>query len=192
MKLALVIAKNDLRRLFSSPLPWLILACVQFLLGIFFYLLLSRYMESTALYANRGITEVVIVGVLQISGLLMLLVSPFVTMRLFSDEIRSGSIKLLLSSPASVSSIVLGKYMAVMSFYMLIIAAIALMPISLGFGTMLDPGLLFSGFLGLALLLSVFACIGLFFSSLNHIVFRFFFDANFLSLFWFLHDLWTL
>ncbi len=168
MKLALVIAIHDFKRLFSSPLPWLILACVQFLLGIFFYLLLSRYIESTALYASRGITEVVIVGVLQIAGVLMLLISPFVTMRFFSDELRSGTIKLLLSSPASVTSIVLGKYLAVMSYYCLIAVAIALMPASLAAGTSLDSGLLFSGFLGLLMLFSVFACIGLFFSSLNH------------------------
>ena len=114
MKSIAAIAKNDLRRLFCSPLPWLIFASIQFLLAVFFYLLLSRYMESSSIYAERGLTQIVVVGVLQVAGLLMLLVSPFVTMRLFSEELRSGTIKLLLSSPVSIVSIVLGKYLAAM------------------------------------------------------------------------------
>lgn len=168
MKTAMVVARHDFKRLFVTPLPWVILACIQFLLALFFYRLLSAYMESPALYSARGISEIVVVGMLQIAGLLMLLVSPFITMRTFSDELRSGTIKLLFSSPLSISSIVLGKFLAVMGFFLLLAGLAALLPLSISTGTRLDAGLLFSGFLGLLLLFSLFTATGLFFSSLSH------------------------
>ncbi|MFT5132619.1 MAG: ABC-2 type transport system permease protein [Gammaproteobacteria bacterium] len=124
-------------------------------------------MESGPWYAGRGLTEVVVVGLLQITGIVLLLISPFVTMRLFSDELRSGTIKLLLSSPVSITEIVLGKFLGAMTFLLILIALISFMPFSLIAGTSLDLGLLASGLMALVLLSSVFAAIGLFVSSLS-------------------------
>jgi len=89
-----LIAANELRRLFKSPLAWFILATVQFLLAIFFYLLLSQYMQPAS--AGKGLTEVVVSGMYQIAGVIMLLVSPLLTMRLITEELRLGTIKLIL------------------------------------------------------------------------------------------------
>ena len=58
------IATNEVRRLFLSPFAWIILAAVQFMLAVFFYLLLSKFMEATTWQNNRGLTEVVVVGLL--------------------------------------------------------------------------------------------------------------------------------
>ena len=167
MNSTIVIAHNEFRRLFVSPFAWIILATVQFLLAIFFYLLLSKFMDSGAWGAGRGLTGIVAVGLLQIAAIVILLISPFITMRLFSDELRSGTIKLLLSSPVSITELVVGKYLGAMAFYLILLALVALMPLSLMTGTSLDPGLMASGLLGLILLSSAFASIGLFISSLN-------------------------
>ncbi|HIF51139.1 MAG TPA: ABC transporter permease [Thiotrichaceae bacterium] len=159
------IAANELRRMFKSPLAWIILATVQFLLAIFFYLLLSQYMQPVN--ASSGLTEIVVSGMYQISGVIMLLVSPLLTMRLITEERRLGTIKLLFSSPISITELVLGKYFGMIAFYCLILVMISLMPASLLFGTQLDLGQIASGLIGLLLLTSSFAAIGLFISSLT-------------------------
>ncbi|NOG60634.1 MAG: ABC transporter permease subunit [Proteobacteria bacterium] len=160
-----LIAGNELRRLFKSPLAWVILATVQFLVAIFFYLLLSQYMQPAS--AGTGLTEVVVSGMYQISGVVILMVSPLLTMRLITEERRLGTIKLLYSSPISITELVAGKYLAMSVFYILILAMISLMPASLLFGTQLDLGQIASGLIGLILLTSSFAAIGLFISSMT-------------------------
>ncbi|GJM05599.1 MAG: hypothetical protein DHS20C09_15950 [marine bacterium B5-7] len=160
-----LIATNELRRLFKSPLAWVILAVVQFLIAIFFYLLLSQYMQPAS--AASGLTDVVVSGMYQISGVVMLLVSPLLTMRLITEERRLGTIKLLISSPISITELVLGKYVGITIFYCLMLLMISLMPASLMIGTQLDLGQIASGLIGVLLLMSAFASIGLFISSLT-------------------------
>ncbi|MFT5396438.1 MAG: ABC-2 type transport system permease protein [Gammaproteobacteria bacterium] len=160
-----LIAANELRRLFKSPLAWVILAVVQFLIAIFFYLLLSQYMQPAS--AASGLTDVVVSGMYQISGVVMLLVSPLLTMRLITEERRLGTIKLLISSPISITELVLGKYVGITIFYCLMLFMISLMPASLMMGTQLDLGQIASGLIGVLLLMSAFASIGLFISSLT-------------------------
>ncbi|MDB9752218.1 ABC transporter permease, partial [Gammaproteobacteria bacterium] len=63
--------------------------------------------------------------------------------------------------------LVLGKYFGIITFYCLILLMINLMPVSLMFGTQLDLGQIASGLIGLSLLMSTFAAIGLFISSLT-------------------------
>ena len=167
MNSTITIAANELRRLFHSPFAWIVFAVVQFLLAIFFYLLLSKFMEPASWNLDRGLTETVVTGLFQIAGLVLLLVSPFVTMRLFSDELRSGTIKLLLSSPISIVELVLGKFLGALIYFLALIMIIAMMPLTLAFGTTLDPGLVISGLLALLMLSSAFASIGLFVSSLS-------------------------
>ncbi len=160
-----LIAGNELRRLFKSQLAWVMLAVVQLLLAIFFYLLLAQYMQPSA--ASAGLTAVVVSGLYQIAGVVMLLVSPLLTMRLVTEERRYGTLKLLLSSPVSITELVLGKYVGIMVFYCLMLLMISLMPASLAFGTQLDLGQIAAGLIGVLLLLSAFAAIGLFISSLT-------------------------
>ena len=163
------IATHELRRLFKSPLAWILFAVVQFLLAIFFLLILSKYMDPAAasLFANYGVTAFVVVGLLQIAGIILLLITPFVTMNTFSEERQSGCIKLLLSSPISVTELVLGKYLGVICYLFLLLSLIALMPLSLLMGTELDLLQLLAALIGLVLLTSSFAAIGIFVSSLT-------------------------
>ncbi|MEJ2094684.1 MAG: ABC transporter permease, partial [Gammaproteobacteria bacterium] len=97
----ITIAAHELRRLFKSPLAWIILGVVEFLLAVFFFLLLNQFLNPVPWYAGRGVTEIVVAGVFQVSGIIILLIAPLVTMRIFSEERRTGTINLLLSSPVS-------------------------------------------------------------------------------------------
>ena len=167
MSSVLAITGHEWRRLFRSPLAWVVLAVVQFLLAQLFL----KYWEIFELrgndYSGIGLTEVVAIGLYQTTAMVMLMVAPFITMRAFSDEQRTGTMPLLLSSPVSLTQLVLGKFIALFAFFLLMLLMVTLMPLSLGLGTELDYWLLFSGFLGLALLLGAFTAIGIFISSLT-------------------------
>lgn len=167
MKNIITIAAHELRRLFKSPLAWVILAVVEFLLAILFLILLNQFMNPTPWFAGRGVTEIVVAGLFQVSGIVLLLVTPFITMRIFSEERRTGTIKLLLSSPVTITELVLGKYLGTLGFLIVLLALIALMPLSLLMGTPLDLLQMFAGLFGLLLLMASFAAIGLFVSTLT-------------------------
>lgn len=160
------IALFELRRLYLSPFAWTVLAIVQFIHALVFYIFLSRYLQQPDIYNGHGLTEVVVAGYYQSSGLVMLLITPFLTMRLLSEEFRAGTIKLLLSSPVSVTSLLLGKFLGMVVFMISMVILISLLPASLSLGTQLDYGQFIAAILGLVLLLTTFAATGLFVSSL--------------------------
>lgn len=162
----ILISNNELNRFFKSPLAWVILGTVQFLLAIFFYTLLAQYYQQPS--ETKGLTGIVISGVYQIAGIIMLLVSPLITMNLIAEERKKGTIKLLFSSPLSITEIILGKYLSMLVFYCLMLFMISLMPLSLSFGSQLDFGQIIAGFIGLLLLMSSFISIGLFISCLTN------------------------
>ena len=74
---------------------------------------------------------------------------------------------LLLSAPVSMTAIVLGKYLGLMAFLVVVLGLVGLMPLSLLAGGSLDPGLFASGLLGLLLVVASFAAAGLFLSSVT-------------------------
>lgn len=167
------IALRELRSLFLSPLAWTILAVIQFILGWRFLVQLDFFFSiqpQLAVIENApGVTDLVAAPLYEFTGIVLLLITPLTTMRLLSEEKRSGSLKLLMSSPISMSEIALGKYLAMVMFNVLVILMVTLMPLSLLFGTQLDLGKLAAGMLGLLLMLSAFAAAGLYMSSLtNH------------------------
>ena len=172
-----------------SPLAWFLLAVIQFILALIFYNLLSAYLMQPDMFQGSGLTEVVVAGYYQGSGLIFVMLTPFLTMRLISEEVRSGTIKLLLSSPVSSSQIIFGKYLATALFLLLVVTIISLLPVSLAAGTALDYGQLFSGLIGVLLLTSCLTAIGLFISSLfSHTVISAITTFAVLFLLWTIHS----
>lgn len=163
----LAVARHELRRLYLNPLAWIIMALVQFLLAMVFFTLLNNYLQLGAQKGALGITNTVVAGVLQSAGLIVLLTAPFLTMRLFSEERRSGTLTLLLSAPVTVTELVLGKYLGMIAFFTGLLVLNALMPMSLFLGTSIDAGQLGCGLLGLFLLMCSISAVGLFMSTLS-------------------------
>ena len=165
------IALRELRSMFLSPLAWTVLAVSQLILCWIFFaqidVFFSIQKELTTLPNAPGVTDLVVAPLLEIASVMLLMISPLLTMRLISEERRNGTLTLLLSSPISISEIVLGKFLGITLFYLILVAMISLMPLSLIMGTELDLGKLASGLLGLLLLLCAFAAAGLFLSSLT-------------------------
>ncbi len=166
------IATTEFKRLFNSPLAWSVLAILQFILTLMFLIFLDAYIgeiqPATATMENPpGVTAIVLSPLYLWTGVIMLVIMPIMTMRLFAEERMNKTLTLLLSSPLSSTQIVLGKYLGILFFILLVIAMISLMPLALTIGTTLDWGVIFTSSLGLFLLLSSFAAAGLFISSLT-------------------------
>ena len=166
------LAARELRSLFLSPLAWAILAAVQVLMAYFFLWYLQEFADlqpQLMLIENApGITQWVVMPLLATAAVVLLVVGPLLTMRLISEERRGQTLSLLMSAPVSMSEIVLGKYLGVLSFFLIMVALIALMPLSLLAGATLDMGMFAAGLLGLILLLAGFAAVGLFMSTLTN------------------------
>ena len=165
------IAIRELKNLFLSPLAWAIMAVLQLILAYLFLSQLDTFVllqpRLAGIEGAPGVTDIVVAPLLQTTGFLLLLVAPAITMRVFSDERRNRTLTLLLSAPVSMTDIVLGKFLGVSLFFMLLLALLSAMPVSLYAGTTLDAGKLAAGLLGLALLLTAIAAIGVFMSSLT-------------------------
>ena len=165
------IAGRELRSLFLSPLAWTILGVVQF---IYAYLFLSQIDTFLALQSRLatlegapGVVDIVVAPLFANAAVLLLLITPLITMRVLSEERRNRTLSLLFSAPVSMTEIIVGKYLGVLSFILILIGMLALMPLSLLVGTDLDLGKLAAGLLGLTLVVSAFTAIGIFMSSLT-------------------------
>ncbi|MGI9303972.1 MAG: ABC transporter permease subunit [Gammaproteobacteria bacterium] len=166
------IARNELRRMFYSPLAWAVLAIVLFILGLMFLIFVENFVnEIQTRFAGQksapGVTDSVVAPLFLWAGVIMLAVSPLLTMRAFSEERQRETLTLLTSAPVSITEIVLGKYLGLLLFIVVMLGLIMLMPLGLITGTSLDWGKIAAGLLGLFLLLASFAAAGLYLSSLT-------------------------
>jgi len=167
----LTLARHELHRLFISPLAWVILALTQLILAYLFLTHIEYFIQIqakvSAIPGAPGVTELIIMPLLSNTATILMLIAPLITMRLIAEERRNESLPLLLSAPLSTMQIVLGKYIATFIFFVILLALISLMPLSLMFSAQIDMALFASGLLGLLLLTASFTAIGLLFSSLT-------------------------
>ena len=167
----LTIALRDLRSLFLSPLAWIILAVIVLISSWKFLNLIDLFFSIQPKLINiensMGVSDIVVANLFYESALKIIWMIPLLSMKTLSEERRSGSLQLLTSSPVSMTEIIIGKYLALLIFIVIIVFTISLMPLSLLIGTQLDLGKMLSGILGLSLLLFSSAAIGIYFSSLT-------------------------
>ncbi|MFW5450367.1 MAG: ABC transporter permease subunit [Methylophagaceae bacterium] len=165
------LARNELYRLFLSPLAWVILALSQLILAYLFLTHIDYFIQIqakiSAIPGAPGVTELVAIPLLNNAATIFLLLAPLITMRLIAEERRNESLPLLLSAPLSIAQLVLGKYLGTLGFFIILLILISLMPLSLALGSEIDYGVLAAGLLGLSLLVASFTAIGLFLSSLT-------------------------
>lgn len=164
----LTIASREFKTLFLSPMAWSILAILQFILAFLFLTQVESFTSLQPKLAeienSPGLTDIIVPPLFGNAGIILLLVTPLLTMRLISEERRNKTLALLLSAPVSNIDIILGKYLGVLGLMLLIIVMITLMPLSLLCGGELDMGKLFANILALVLLVTAFTATGLFMS----------------------------
>lgn len=168
--MALTIAGREFRTLFLSPLAWSVLSVVQIILAFMFLAQLDRYLDVQARIAGMpnapGVTDLVVAPVFGNAGVILLFVTPLMTMRLISEERRNRTLSLLFTAPISMAEIVLGKYLGMLAMLFTMLGLLTLMPLSLYLGGTLDIGKLAACVLALGLLLAALAAMGLYISAL--------------------------
>lgn len=97
--------------------------------------------------------------------LILAFVLPMLTMRLFSEELRSGTIETLLTIPITETQVVVGKFLGAFLMYVVLLAALLLYPIILAMYGQLDLSLLVCNYIGLLLLGGLYIAVGVFFSA---------------------------
>jgi ABC-2 type transport system permease protein len=167
----LTIAHKEFRSLFVIPSTWLILGALQFIFAWFFLARLDAFLQvqsQLAQLANApGATLAVAAPLFGTIALILMMLTPIFTMRLIAEERRNQTLTLLMSAPVSDIHIVIGKFIGLMLFLLLIIASCMLMVLALAAGTQLDTGLLLTNALGLILLAASYVALGLYISSLT-------------------------
>jgi ABC-2 type transport system permease protein len=125
MRNILAVAGKELRAYFHSPIAYLVMALFAVLCGFFFYNYTAafvvqtfRMMATGQMSPNVSINEYIIRPLFEgVLTVVLLLLIPLVTMRLFAEEKRSGTIELLLTSPLTDLQIILGKFLGALALY---------------------------------------------------------------------------
>jgi ABC-2 type transport system permease protein len=166
MKMAFTIATREFKSLFLSPLAWTLLAILQLILAYLFLTQVETFnmlQPKLARLDNApGLTDIVVTPLFGNAGIIFLLATPLLTMRLITEERRNKTLALLLSAPISNTEIVVGKYFGVVGLLFVMVVLTALMPLSLLVGGDLDLGKLAANLLALTLLAAAFAATGVY------------------------------
>ena len=170
------IYKKELRLYFTSPVAWIILTIFLAIAGLFFYAIFGNFTRVSMQVAmnpmgarDLNVTDAVLRPLFANLSVILLLVMPLVTMRLFAEERRSGTIELLLTYPVRDGAVLIGKYLAALTLYGTMIAATLAYPaIIVGIARAnVEWGPLLTGYIGLLLMGAMFLAVGLFASSLT-------------------------
>jgi gliding motility-associated transport system permease protein len=171
----LAIAQKELKAYFASPIAYIVIGFWALLYGYFFVAILQFFVRQSMQMNQFGmqgpqsmnVNQQLIRPLLQNVNILVLFLMPMVTMRTYSEEKRSGTIELLLTSPVTDFQIIMGKFLGAMALYGCMLAV-----------TLIHIGLLFmygtpewkpilTTYIGLILFGGCFVSLGLFISSLT-------------------------
>lgn len=172
MKTIWKIAKAELNTLFCSPVAWLILIIFAFQAGLTFSDLIADQLRYLALgYRPYNLTGSLLVGYKGVYSDMqnnLYLYIPLLTMGLMSKEFSSGSIKLLYSSPITNAQIIIGKYLSMLVYALILMLILfAYFIYTACIVENFDYPFAFTGVLGMFLLVCAYAAIGLFMSTLT-------------------------
>jgi ABC-2 type transport system permease protein len=171
---AWAVYKKEMRLYFTSPIAYAVFTVFTVVVGFFFfavfnyYQLISQQAAMNPMAArDLSVTEGVLRPLFQNISVIMLFMLPIVTMRLFAEEKRSGSIELLLTYPIRDGEVLLGKYLAALSVLLGMLALTLAYPAMVASAAQLEWGTLLTGYLGLILQGAAFIAIGVMISSLT-------------------------
>jgi ABC-2 type transport system permease protein len=174
MKNIWIIAKKELRTYFTSPIAYVVMTVFLVLVGFFFYSLIwwfnSQAMQAAQnpYYAQQmNINQMVFGPLFNNMSIILLLMLPLLTMRLFAEEKKIGTEELLMTSPISVWQVLLGKFTASLLVLAAMLGLTGLLSLFTFFYGNPEVAPILNGYLGLFLMGGAFLAIGLFFSSLT-------------------------
>jgi ABC-2 type transport system permease protein len=118
-----IICRRELVSYFSSPIAWLLLTMYSVVFGYFFWNMLNAFLQVSQESMMMGqmqpmnINDQIIRPLLANTSFLEIFFVPLISMRLFAEEKRNGTIELLATSPVRDIEIILGKWLAALLLY---------------------------------------------------------------------------
>ncbi len=180
-----IIARREYKQFFISPLAYVVAFFFMILLGYFFYGGLVDAMTYSAYYGSFAPGVDIVIGPMVT---LLVFAMPAMTMRSIAEEMRMGTMELLLTAPVKDWELIVGKWLGAFLFMLSLLALTLLFPLVLNFLVKpgLDKGVVLTGYLGLILMVASLVAIGIFISSLfNNQVVVFFISLAAVLLLWF-------
>jgi ABC-type transport system involved in multi-copper enzyme maturation permease subunit len=161
-----VLVRRELGAFFYSPIAYIVLVAYTLAHWLAYYMFLDQLFNS-----NRPAFEPIVSGfILQWTAVIAtVILVPVLTMRLLSEELRSGTFEVLMTAPVSETAVTLSKFLAALLMFLVTWIPFVLLLIALRVlgGQPFDYRPLLSFFIGLTLTGSAFVSIGLFFSGLT-------------------------
>lgn len=180
MKNYWAILKKEFRILFVSPIAYAVLAVFYAVGGYFFYIILTFYIQrsmqmmlQSAQFGGAAppidVPSMVMTNFFGVISTILLFLLPMVTMGIFAEEKKRGTIELLFTSPITNTQLILGKFSAVLLFLGLMLVPTILNSLLLYFYSDPAPPLapIFNSYLGAFLLGGALLSVGVFVSSLT-------------------------
>ncbi len=169
------ILAKELRTAFVSPIVYVVSAVFLLSFGVLSYVLVQiagslalQQMQVQGATAQLNLNDLVFRPAFYWTGCLLLLVLlPILTMRLFAEERKLRTFELLATSPIRINEIIAGKFLSVLAIYLGLLALTGVVPGILTFFTRFNWDPVLTGYLGLALLGAFFLATGLFASTLT-------------------------
>lgn len=163
MKKLFAIVGREWRAYFFSPLAYVILTAYMFLNGWIFSRIVV-FLSSPGAPHERFFSLLL---TNTFSWIFMLFIVPILTMRLLAEERRSGTLEVLLTSPVSEGTVVAGKFLGALGFFLVLWIPTLAFVLYIRTKTDVDLGMVASGFFGIGLLGAYFLAIGTFASAVT-------------------------
>jgi ABC-2 type transport system permease protein len=173
MKNIWIVFRKELRSYFASPIAYSIMALYALIFGFFFYSAVKYFQQVSFQSMTMGrsfpmnINEMIIRPVLMNINVVGLFLIPMIAMRLFAEEKRSGTIELLMTSPIRDVELILGKWLAAVGLYAVILVVSAVNLTFLFVYGKPDWKPILVGYLGLLLQGACLLALGAFLSTLT-------------------------
>lgn len=168
------IFRKEAANFFVSPIAYAVMAIFLVIAGFFFWAnlsllsLISLQAANNPMLAQRlNFTDIVVRPLIQNMSIVMLFVMPLISMRLFSEEKKSGCIELIFTYPITDLGVLGGKFIAALVFLAVMLGGTFSFPVLLFAYGATEFGPMFTGYLGLFLMGAAFMALGMFLSSLT-------------------------
>jgi ABC-2 type transport system permease protein len=170
----LPVFKKEMRLFFGSPVAYVVFTFFLLISGWFFSQIFLYYSDISmrsfmqpGMAQSRNITESVMRPLFTNMSVVLLFFMPMLTMRLFAEEKKSGTMELLLTYPVRDGEVLAGKFLAAGALYVILLGLTLVYPGLIAYFTRIEWGPILTGYLGLVLTGAAFLAVGVLVSSLT-------------------------
>jgi ABC-2 type transport system permease protein len=167
--------QKEMRSYFGSPIAYVVAGVFLLFMGFIFRNLVLNFNQISLTYmqsaqgprGNLNVNDVVVRSFFALQFFIWMIVTPMLTMRLYSEEFKTGTIELLMTSPLTTWQTLLGKFSASLTMYLMIEFAAFMLLGMLSFYAEIDWGPVIAAYVAILLLGGTFISAGVFASSLT-------------------------